>query len=139
MQRRTLLAAVLAASLLGACCCPHGRCAADPSGSRTLTRTELYFGLSIPGGGHVSPSDWQTFVDESVTPGFPDGLTVIDATGQWREASGTITREPTRILILLHEPSRDVDAKIERIRNDYKQRFRQEAVMRTDDRQRVSF
>ncbi|HYD00847.1 MAG TPA: DUF3574 domain-containing protein [Phycisphaerales bacterium] len=139
MYCRTLFTATVAISLAAGCHCPY-RAESFSPGARCLTRTELYFGLTIPGhGGTVTDDQWQGFIDGTVTPLFPDGLTVINAAGQWREASGTIAREPTRIIILLHEPTPQIDAKIERIRGDYKQRFNQEAVMRVDDRQRVSF
>src|SRR5262245_66552116 len=53
-------------------------------------RTELYFGLSIPPGadgspaGRVTDEEWQRFVDEEISPRFPDGLTIQEAGGQWR-------------------------------------------------------
>ena len=97
-------------------------------------RTELYFGRNIPSGGTVSESDWQKFVDEVVTPRFPDGLTVLDADGQWRGKDGLIAREESKVIVLLY-PRKDrkaTNAKIEEIRAEYKKRFAQEAVMRID-------
>ena len=97
-------------------------------------RTELYFGRNIPTGGTVSEADWQKFVDEIVTPRFPDGLTVLDADGQWRGKDGSIAREESKVIILLY-PRKDrkvMNAKIEEIRAEYKKRFAQEAVMRID-------
>ena len=53
-------------------------------------RTELYFGLAVPPGpdgqpaGQVSEEDWQWFLDEEITPRFPEGLTILEAGGQWR-------------------------------------------------------
>ena len=97
-------------------------------------RTELYFGRNIPTGGRVSESDWQKFVDEVVTPRFPDGLTVLDADGQWRGKDGSIAREESKVIVLLY-PRKDrkaMNAKIEEIRAEYKKRFAQEAVMRID-------
>lgn len=140
MHRRTLAAALLATTLMGGGCChqhsvasPHAPCA------QILTRTELFFGLSRPDGGTVTAEQWEAFLNTTVTPLFPAGLTVIDARGQWQEASGEIAREPSRILIILHEPAPDADAKIEHIRDAFKKQFAQEAVLRTDSRQRVSF
>ena len=95
-------------------------------------RTELYFGLSIHGGGTISEADWQTFVDEQVTPRFPDGLSIQQAEGQWKDRTGHIDHESSRVLILLHPRSDDVSSKIEEIRRLYKERFHQEAVMRVD-------
>ena len=78
-------------------------------------RTELYFGRNIPSGGTVSDADWQKFVDEVVTPRFPDGLTVLDADGQWRGKDGSIAREESKVIVLLY-PRKDrkaTNAKIE--------------------------
>jgi hypothetical protein len=102
--------------------------------SAKFIRTELYFGRNIPTGGTVSESDWQKFVDEVVTPRFPDGLTVLDADGQWRGKDGSIAREESKVIVLLY-PRKDrkvMNAKIEEIRAEYKKRFAQEAVMRID-------
>lgn len=102
--------------------------------SEKFIRTELYFGRNIPTGGTVSESDWQKFVDEVVTPRFPDGLTVLDADGQWRGKDGSIAREESKVIVLLY-PRKDrkaMNAKIEEIRTEYKKRFAQEAVMRID-------
>jgi hypothetical protein len=97
-------------------------------------RTELYFGRNIPKGGTVSESDWQKFVDEVVTPRFPDGLTVLDADGQWRGKDGSIAREESKVIVLLYPRKlrKEMNSKIEEIRAEYKRRFQQEAVMRID-------
>ena len=97
-------------------------------------RTELYFGRSIPTGGIVSELDWQKFVDEVVTPRFPDGLTVLDADGQWRGKDGSIAREESKVIVLLYprKQRKMMNTRIEEIRFEYKKRFAQEAVMRID-------
>src|SRR5262245_52854504 len=72
-------------------------------------KTELYMGLSIPGGGTVSYAAWEDFLAEFVTPRFPDGFTVLDGRGQYREASGTIAKEPSHVLVFLYKrPERQV-------------------------------
>jgi hypothetical protein len=99
-----------------------------------FVRTELYFGRNIPTGGEVSEEEWQKFVDEIVTPRFPDGLSILDADGQWRGKDGSIAREESKVIVLLY-PRKDrktVNTKIEEIRAEYKKRFAQEAVMRID-------
>jgi len=64
-------------------------------------RTELYFGRSIPGGGMVSDDEWDKFLAEVVTPRFPNGFTILKATGQYRETNGTIDKEPSEIMVFL--------------------------------------
>ena len=104
--------------------------------SRSYYRTELYFGRSIPGGGMVGDSDWESFLGDIVTPLFPDGFTVLSGRGQYREASGKIAKEPSQILVFLYAKSerKAASMKIEQIRKEYKRRFSQESVLRIDSR-----
>lgn len=97
-------------------------------------RTEVYFGRNIPGGGTVSEEAWDSFVDEVITPRFPDGLTILDADGQWLNKDGSIAREKSKVLVLVYprKARKSVDRKIEELRREYKARFRQESVMRID-------
>ena len=105
----------------------------------TFARTELFFGLSRPGG-IVTDAEFKAFVDTWVTPRFPDGLTLLSGVGQFRDASGTTIAEGAKLLILLYpRRDRDADAKIEQIRVDYKRMFQQQSVLRTDDLSCVSF
>lgn len=97
-----------------------------------MTRLELLFGAAKPDGTEVSDADWLAFLDETVTPRFPDGLTVLDGRGQWRNARGEIVREATRVLLVWHLPHARTAADIAAIRETYKQRFGQESVMRID-------
>src|SRR5215204_3225075 len=65
-------------------------------------RTELYMGMSIPGGSMVSDDAWEKFLSEVVTPLFPDGFSILGGRGQYREASGVIAKEPSHILVFLY-------------------------------------
>ncbi len=121
MMRRRLALLLLSLMLAG--------CAALPAGERWL-RSEVFFGLSRPDGTLVTQAQWQVFMDDVVTPQFPAGLTVIDATGQWRNASGRIDREHSKVLVLLHPPGADSAQRIDAIRAAYRSRFDQEAVMK---------
>ena len=106
-------------------------------------RTELFFGSERSDKPEVSDVEFKQFLDEQITPRFPDGLTVLKGFGQFREADGKIVQESSFVLILLYprETLRDSSAKIEEIRTLYKKRFEQESVLRVDDPRpvRVSF
>ena len=103
-----------------------------------LVRTELFFGLSRPGG-RITARQFDRFVDADVTPRSPDGLTVVAGDGQFRLADGEIVEESSKLLILLHA-GEDVDSKeIEDIRGAYVDRFDQQSVLRTDEHSCVSF
>ena len=103
-------------------------------------RTELYFGLSRKGGANVSDEEFQDFLSEFVTPRFPNGLTLFDARGQWRGNDAAITKEPTKVLILLYprKERRDAGRKIEEIRAEYRRRFSQQSVLRVDQTGKIS-
>ena len=104
------------------------------------TRTELFFGLSRPDGSpDVTGAEFETFLESEVTPRFPDGYTVVVTEGRWRGASGVTQREPARLLILVHDDTRECDERIDAIRDAYKSRFKQEAVLRIDSTARASF
>lgn len=109
-----------------------------PSGQRWV-RSEVHFGQTKPSGGQVTPAEWQAFLDEVVTPQFPAGLSVYDAAGQWRNHTGHIDREPSKVLVLVHPPSRAIENQIDAIRAAYCQRFEQEAVLKVNTRARVAF
>lgn len=106
---------------------------------KLFTRTELYFGLSKEATDVVTEEEFQRFIDTQITPRFPDGLTLLSGTGQFRNSSGTIVREGSKLLILLHRPSKRSDRAIEEIREAYKRAFRQESVLRVDEPSCVSF
>ena len=85
----------------------------------------LYCGLSIPGGGEVTDADVEKFVDEVVTPRFPEGFTMWTAMGSWKGEE-----EKTLVLEFLHPYGRRFDDNVREIADEYRRRFRQEAVMR---------
>lgn len=103
-------------------------------------RTELYFGSAKPDGSMVSRPEFRRFVDEKVTPFFPDGLTVVTGYGQFRSAAGVLIKERSQVLILFYPlKTRDANQKIQAIRDAYKHAFRQESVLRVDSLALLSF
>ncbi|MWA10417.1 DUF3574 domain-containing protein [Streptomyces sp. BA2] len=112
------------------------------SRGQAYTETRLLFGTERPDGGpDVTDKQFMRFIDKEVTPSFPDGLTVQDGRGQWRDSNGKIERERSYELILLYPTSQAHrrDALIEDIREDYVKKYEQDSVARLDDRVRVDF
>ncbi len=103
-----------------------------------FARTELFFGLSRPGG-VVTEEEFQGFVDSKITPRFPDGLTLLSGKGQFRDATNVIIQEGTKLLILLYPFSKARNTDVEQIRVDYKDAFQQQSVLRVDEQSCVSF
>lgn len=97
--------------------------------------TKLYFGMGMPGGGRVTERQWTRFLAETVTPRFPDGLTVLSGTGQWRDPKGQsakVMSEPSRIVIIVHPETAATAKAIAEIRQAYVKRFRQQSVLQTN-------
>ncbi|QRM34737.1 DUF3574 domain-containing protein [Microvirga sp. VF16] len=95
-----------------------------------MVRDTLYFGRNRPSGEAVREAEWRRFLNEIITPRFPDGLTVVRATGQWRNANGHIEREASEVVTVLHSGDPTARSKISEIIAEYRQRFDQEAVLR---------
>jgi hypothetical protein len=99
-----------------------------------FVRTELYFGLTRSDKSTLTDDEWSLFVDEIITPRFPDGFTVVDGKGQWRNKEGKIAKENSKVFILVYSRKERAAAgkKIDEIREEYKKRFDQESVLRVD-------
>jgi hypothetical protein len=139
---RKLLHTALAIAVLACAAVAPGRAGAAEGCRAPLEawdQVELYLGRSILGGGAVTPADFRRFLAEVVTPRFPDGLTVLDAAGQFRDRKGRIVREPSQILILLVPDVAAVAGKIDAIVRAYKRRFRQESVLRVQSEACLAF
>ncbi|HUI19907.1 MAG TPA: DUF3574 domain-containing protein [Methylocella sp.] len=102
------------------------------SPARPLAKIELVFGTQRKNALAISDEEWTAFLAAEVTPRFPDGLTVLAGYGQWRDASGLLVKETSRLLLIWYAPETDADARIEAIRSAYKTRFGQESVLRAD-------
>jgi hypothetical protein len=120
-----------------AACTPAPLPTCTPPAASTAV-TELYFGRNIPGGGEVSDADWRGFLDDVVTPRFPEGFTVIDGEGQYRMSGGAITHERSKVLMVIVKGG-DADLRLAEVAAEYKRRFRQESVLRRDAVSCVSF
>jgi Protein of unknown function (DUF3574) len=108
-----------------------GPAAASPAACRgkqeSMLAAELLFGRGSRGG--VSEGAWARFVAREITPRFPDGLTVFDAAGQWRDpARGRIVREPSKVVLIVFRDEAGKQEHLNAIADAYKRRFRQQSV-----------
>lgn len=131
---RALLIAALA-FLAPACAGPVGLGCRD---GRAMVNDMLYFGTAKPGG-VVSAGEWRRFVDTAVTPRFPDGLTLWAASGQWREEGGSVVRESSYVLSLVHADDAAAEKAVDEIRKAYRAQFHQESVLRVRGKACVTF
>ena len=124
-MKRTFLAAAL---LLAACTPPPVQTAAAPACAAPLKpalQVDLYFG-------EVGQADWAAFLDEEVTPRFPDGLSVIDVAGQYRESSGRMVREKTKLIVVVVFDATQYLPRVQAVIDAYKRRHAQNSVFRTE-------
>lgn len=115
-------AAILLLALAAAGCAPVTAC---PPGLQAWSVAELLFGRNKGEALVVSDADWAAFAADTLTPNFPDGLTVLDGAGQWRSPRG-LEREPMKMVIIA-TPELAMD-RIERVIAAYRQRFGQDSV-----------
>ena len=72
---------------------------------------------------------WRAFLAREVTPRFPDGLTVYETTGQWRDpARNLILRERSRVLRIIVPADAAPRDKVEAVAEAYKKQFQQKSV-----------
>ncbi len=108
------------------------------SSEQRLVSEMLYFGTEKPGG-VVSAEEWSNFLSGEVTPRFPKGLSVWPAAGQWRSNDGSLTREDSFVLNIVHPDVESSEKDVQAIVAEYKSRFHQEAVLRIKSHACISF
>jgi Protein of unknown function (DUF3574) len=96
--------------------------------SAAQVRTTLYFGLARPKGS-VSELEWQVFLRDEVTSRFPAGLTVWEAEGQWKTPAGSIDREQSKVLLLVHADTAAARQSVQSVIEAYRKAFDQESVL----------
>jgi len=134
----SLFALILAA---GACASVHDS-PCTPQGQSVVET--LYFGTNMrnPAGalvGTVKPEAWAAFLDQTVTPLFPKGLTWWTASGQWRSSSGALDREGSYVLQIVHATGEKADRAVHAIVKKYMKDFEQESVTRVRSSECVLF
>lgn len=115
MQRLTLLLALVFVS------CAH----LPPGRPESVVSDRLLCGRSIPGGGEVTDADLTRFLEEVVTVRFPEGFSVFQGQGHWRGGN-----EEMFVIEIIHPVNEAADRKVAEIAEEYRVRFRQQAVLR---------
>ena len=87
---------------------------------------KIFCGMSSKHG-EVSEEAWRSFCDRHVSAAFPDGYTVIDATGYWRSASGAAARERAKVISIV-APA-DAWGKVRSVAGRCREEFGQESVL----------
>ena len=137
-MRLVALFVVLAAAGFSSACTVLPQACAPPA--QSMVNAELVFGRNIGDRLAVSDAAFADFLAREVTPRFPDGLTVVDARGQWRDAvRNRIIHEPSKILLLTFPDDVARRENLGAIVEIYKKRFRQQSVLMSLRASCVSF
>jgi Protein of unknown function (DUF3574) len=124
---RAITGIVLALGVAG-CAPARAPSCAWMDGAPAVT-VQLLFGRTRPGGDVVSDPEWRDFLAAVVTPRFPDGLTVLQGSGQWRSsATGRIATEPSTVVEIVAPRRPDLAWRLQEVRDAYRTRFKQESV-----------
>jgi hypothetical protein len=98
--------------------------------SHTMVSAEMIFGRNVGDRPGVSESAFTNFVAREITPRFPDGLTVIDGDGQWRDGARNVdVRERAKVVLITFVDDAQKRAGLVAIAESYKQQFSQQSVL----------
>lgn len=137
MRRRSTLRALLA--LLPALLWVEPALATECAGQAWVEST-LYMGRGQGEAGGVSDAETKAFVDQAIVPQFPDGFTLFDARGHWRDSkSGRSVNETTLVFVVVHPPGAAADAALRGIADAYIERFHQSVVLGSSQPACVTF
>ena len=101
---------------------------ACPAGQERLRTAQLFLGRQTPGLA-ITPWDLQRFVDQEITPRFPDGVTVLDGGSQWQGNENILIRDAAKVVLIVLPAKGSPEARVEAVRTAYRTRFNQDAML----------
>lgn len=87
---------------------------------------KVYCGMSSKHG-EVSEAAWQRFCDKHVSAAFPDGYTVLDATGYWRSGPDAAAKERAKVILIVAPAA--AREKVLSVAKQYRKDFDQDTVL----------
>jgi hypothetical protein len=118
-------ALILMLGLAGCMSAPKPR--GCPAGQATLRTAQLFLGAK--NARTLSDRDLRRFVEQEVTPRFPDGVTVVDGGDQWKGSENKMIREASKVVLVVLPASGDTHRKVEAVRTAYRAKFKQNPVV----------
>lgn len=118
-------AAILMLGLAGCMSAPKPQ--GCPVGQAPLRTAQLFLGAKAPA--TPTDGDLRRFVDQEVTPRFPDGVTVVDGGGQWKGSENRMIREASKVVLVVLPTSGDTHGKVEAVRAAYRSKFKQDPMV----------
>jgi hypothetical protein len=114
---------------LAGCQTAPPRAAACPVGQISQQTAQLYFAGMFGPASKISDIQFRKYVDEELTPRFPDGLTVLDGGRQWRGEENKAIREAAKVVLIVLPKAHGAQSRINAARSAYWSRFHQDAVV----------
>ncbi len=117
-----MLALLLAASV--------GRVVAQLASEKPMVEAQLFFGRDIAGRAPVQRKpNGRISCPGSLARDFPDGFTVSDGNGEWRDPKSLkAVREQSKIVVIAAPQSPDFAKKLQDVSDAYRARFHQQSV-----------
>jgi hypothetical protein len=98
-------------------------------GQKTMAMAQIFFGLSVPGRGPVTPQEWRKFTSSKLTHYFPDGFTAYDGSGQWMDPrTHHVVREPAKVVIVVANDDALFARNVMSVADVYRAEFHQQSV-----------
>ena len=114
--------------VIGALLCVHAATASAQAPACSPPQKPMLDIELLLGRGKTNDARWRQFLAREVTPRFPDGLTVYESYGQWRDsARNVIVREKSRVLRII-VPADSAPDKIAVVADAYRKQFAQKSV-----------
>jgi hypothetical protein len=122
------LALLLSSALVAGCAAAAPGACVLPT-QKPMIEVDFYFGRDIARRATVTEAEWEDFAAREITPRFPDGFTILDVKGQWRNPqNGAVTQEASKLVRVIAADDGNLSARVEAVSLAYRQRFHQDAV-----------
>ncbi len=113
---------------------------AQECAGQAWVESTLYLGRGLKDSGEVTDAQAQAFVDDTLVGQFPDGFTLFEARGHWRDgATGKPVDERSMAFVVVHPPGPAAEDALRRVADAYIARFDQSAVLRSSQPACVTF
>ena len=114
---------------IGASLCVHAVTASAQGAACNAPQKAMLDVELLLGRGNAGDARWRQFLAREVTPRFPDGLTVYETYGQWRDPQrNLIVREKSRVMRIIVPADAPAQDRIDAVAAAYKKQFSQKSV-----------
>jgi hypothetical protein len=124
MRRAGAIIALAGLTLAGCVTAPKPAC---PAGQAQMRTAQLFLEAKAPA--RLNDADLRRFVDQEVTPRFPNGVTVVAGGGKWKGVENRQIRDAAKVVLIVLPSKGDPQASVEAVRAAYRIRFKQDSVV----------